>query len=268
MRNYVIASILAAVAVLAFLGVVPSYTASNPNEAKDQNAASTPDLSGIWAKPRGAERSKADDSPNYGFSKDELPMQPRTLEEYKVIRKGMKPTEKGRDDLDPKAACVPHGLPRSYNPPFPFEIVQTPEVVYELFEANHEVRRIFMDGRPHPKGAPAAWMGHSIGKYEGDTLVVDSIGFNDYTWIDSQGHPHSDAFHFVERIRRPDHDTLEIKFVFDDAKAYTAPWTGIKMFKLEAKGEILDEITCEDHYRDDHYKQMRDIISQEEKEAK
>jgi hypothetical protein len=89
-------------------------------------------------------------------------------------------------------------------------------------------------------------MGYSIGKYEGNTLVVDTTDMNDKTWIDTLGHPHSDALHLVERFRRPSHDTLEIAFTFDDPKTYTKPWTGKKVYRLQPPGyEIKEDIICE-----------------------
>jgi hypothetical protein len=100
---------------------------------------------------------------------------------------------------------------------------------------------------PHKKDLAPTWMGDSIGRWEGDTLVVDTVGFNDRTWLDQVGHPHSDALHLVERIRRHDHDTLQIDFTFDDPKAYTQPWTGEKLFKLRLDWNI-SEYVCEDNF--------------------
>ena len=90
-------------------------------------------------------------------------------------------------------------------------------------------------------------MGHSIGKWDGDTLVVDTVGLNDKTWLDGLGHPHSDALHLVERIRRVDHATLQFDLTFDDPKAYTKPWMGKQVFKLRPGWEIPEHIICEDH---------------------
>ena len=91
-------------------------------------------------------------------------------------------------------------------------------------------------------------MGHSIGKYDGNTLVVDTAAINETTWIDALGHPHSDAMHLVERIRRPNHDTLEIEVTFDDAKTYTRPWTGKKVYQLQPPSyELKEEVICEEY---------------------
>src|SRR2546427_429563 len=108
----------------------------------------------------------------------------------------------------------------------PMEIIQLSNEVIMMFEYARLVRHIYTDGRPHDKFLdPPLWMGDSIGKWEGDTLVVDVIGFNDKTWLDRIGHPHSDALHVVERIRRVDHGTLEDDITIDDPKAYKKPWT-------------------------------------------
>ena len=89
-------------------------------------------------------------------------------------------------------------------------------------------------------------MGHSIGRWDGDTLVVDTIGLNDKTWLDTAGHPHSDALHVVERIRRVDHDTLENTLTFDDPKTYTKSWTSTIIYKLHPDWSLREDIVCED----------------------
>jgi hypothetical protein len=105
-----------------------------------------------------------------------------------------------------------------------------------------------MDGRGHPDGYPSTWMGHSIGKYDGNTLVVDTAAINETTWIDTLGHPHSDALHLVERIRRLSHDTLEIEVTFEDPKAYTRPWTGKKVYQLQSPNyELKEDVICEEY---------------------
>ena len=102
---------------------------------------------------------------------------------------------------DPQAHCLPSGVPRTA--PYPWRIVQTPTHIFFLFEANiHSYRQIFMDGRPHPPDPDPTWYGHSIGRFDGDTLVVDTVGFNDRFWFDFKGHPHTERLHIVERYSR------------------------------------------------------------------
>jgi hypothetical protein len=129
--------------------------------------------------------------------------------------------------------------------PRPFEIVQIPGRVLVLFEWDHWVRPIWTDGRGHPKDPDPTWMGHSIGRWDGDTLVVDTVGLNDKTWIDSIGHPHSEDLHVIERYRRTKHDELEVAFTFDDPKAYTKPWTATVVFGLKPDWELSEMVNCE-----------------------
>jgi len=123
--------------------------------------------------------------------------------------------------------------------------MQIPGRVIMFFEYDHFVRQIFTDGRQHPKDLIPSWMGDSIGTWEGDTLVVDTVGFNDKTWLDGEGHPHSDELHLVERIRRVSHDALTIDFTIDDPKAYTKPWVSHTIFELK-QGWNIGEVVCVD----------------------
>lgn len=147
---------------------------------------------------------------------------------------------------DPVYRCYPPGLPRIYLHPKPIEIVQLPDEVVMLFEYDRIVRHIYTDGRPHEEFLdPPLWMGDSIGRWEGDTLVIDTIGFNDRTWLDRVGHPHSNALHLVERMRRTSHDVLTDEITIEDPKAYTKSWTVGTTFQLEAKSALDWEGVCE-----------------------
>ena len=126
-----------------------------------------------------------------------------------------------------------------------FQIVQLPKEMLLLFEWDSMVRRIYMDGRKHPEYWPFGWMGHSIGRWDGDTLIVDTTGLNDKTWLDGIGTPHSDQLHVVERFRRVNQDTLEVEFQFEDPKAFTKRWGGKKVYRPGP--EILDHVTCEEN---------------------
>ncbi len=152
-----------------------------------------------------------------------------------------------RDEADPVLTqCAPAGLPRIFIiPPRPFEIIQIPGRVLMLFEWDHWVRQIWMDGREHPEDPDPSWMGHAVGWWEGDTLVVDTVGFNDKTWLDQAAHPHSEQLHLVERWRRLDQEILEVQLMFDDPKTYTKPWAGKRLFDLKPNWEIQEEVFCE-----------------------
>jgi hypothetical protein len=142
--------------------------------------------------------------------------------------------------------CFPPGVPRIYQHPFPMEIFQVPGRVIMLFEFDHHIRQIYTDGRGHNKDLPTAWMGDSIGKWEGDTLVVDTTNFNDKTWLDRGGHPHSEQLHLIERIHRSDPDLLQIDITIEDPVAYTKPWTAQETFQLRPKWNIM-ELVCLDN---------------------
>ena len=248
--------ILAVAAALAFAPVSQAQTAGQSGAPK-----ATPDLSGVWDNTHLDVRKggPADgppggfigpgDIPTFGFTKEEPAMTPWAAEIYKANRKGVirGPWDRGNDEIDPTHSCFPYGPTRMYTTPRPWEIRQFPDVVLIFYEGDHWVRRVYMDGRAHPDGYPLTWMGHSIGKYDGDTLVVDSVALREQTWLDHIGHPHSDALHLVERFRRVDHDTLQIDILFDDPKAYTKPWTGKKIFKLAPPGyDILEDVLCKE----------------------
>jgi hypothetical protein len=131
--------------------------------------------------------------------------------------------------------------------PFPIQIVNVPgRGLIILYEYDHLVRHVYTDGRPHNTATGPTWMGSSIGKWEGDTLVVDSIGFNDKTWLDRLGHPHSEELHLVERFRRVDANTLEINITIDDPKAYVKPWSVQLSYVLRPPEWRILELVCED----------------------
>jgi hypothetical protein len=130
--------------------------------------------------------------------------------------------------------------------------VQTPGRVIMLFEFSHFIRQIFTDGRPHNTALGPTWMGDAIGHWDGDTLVVDTTGFNDKTWLDRAGHPHSTDLHLVERIRRVDQNTLQDDLTIEDPKAYTKPWGGQITFQLRPKWNIM-EMVCEDNVNFDAF---------------
>ena len=114
-----------------------------------------------------------------------------------------------------------------------------------LFEHDHWVRQIWMDGRELPEDPAPTWMGYSVGRWEGDTLVVDTVGFNDKTWLDQVAHPHTEKLHLEDRWRRVEPEVLEVEFTFEDPEAYTRPWTGKRLFGLKPDWEIQEEVFCE-----------------------
>jgi hypothetical protein len=148
---------------------------------------------------------------------------------------------------DPNLGCLPHGVPRIMMAPLPIQIFQTPGTVLIEQESLNEYRQIHMN-RPHLKDPDPSYNGDSIGKWDGNTLVVDTTGFNDVTWLDHVGLPHSDQLHVIERITRVDHDTLRDDITIEDPKAYTKTWKTSQVFKLHPDWELM-EYTCDrNHY--------------------
>jgi len=216
--------------------------------------AQQPNLSGIWnLRPSPDTRYLA-----YAFTREEPPMTEWAQERFKLSKPSFGPRSfpDSNDPVNPTTVsavgCFPPGTPRIYLQPFPMEIVQTPTRVLEIFEFNHFIRQIWTDGRPHNTDLGLTWFGDSIGKWEGDELVVDTVGLNDKTWLDRAGHPHSDQLHVTERMRRPDQNTLQIAITIDDPKAYAKSWGGTVTFGLHPTWKIT-EMVCEDNINFDEF---------------
>ena len=233
-----------------------------------------PDLSGIWENPRppagqlgeaaatpgflsgrNAELTPGDGqrggaaaggppAPNLfrdagsGF-KDGLPLQPWAAD---LVKKRMADNSKD----NPDAHCLPMGFMQFHNHPQPRKIIQNPGVILIIYEANSGLRQIFTDGRPLPgNDAQPWWYGYSIGKWDGDTLVVETSGFIDGGWLDINGNPLTDAAKVTERFRRVNYGNLEIEITVDDPKAYTKPWT-VKVNQHVMPDTELIEFICEE----------------------
>ncbi len=237
---------------IVFIGALTFSTLAFGQTAKPVSDA--PNLSGVWSM----KGSPATRYLSWGFSKDEPPMTPWAEERFKATKPSFGPRafEDSNDPVNPTTlsavGCFPPGLPRLYLHPFPMEIIQTPGRVVMLFEFDHFIRQIFTDGRPHNTALGPTWLGDAIGHWEGETLVVDTIGFNDKTWLDRAGHPHSTDLHLVERIRRVDQNTLQDELTIEDPKAYTKPWGGQLTFQLHPTWNIT-EMVCEDNVNFDDF---------------
>lgn len=200
-----------------------------------------PDLSGVWQ----AEGQEFFFDLAAGLKPGEVVMQPwaSALEKERVAK------EHGEDPL---ARCLPHGVPRiNTNGLFPFKIIQTPGLVVILYEQLNLFRQIFLDGRKLVNNPNPTWLGYSTGHWDGDTLVIETSGFNDKTWLDTmQGHPASDALHVIERLRRPNFGTLDVVATIDDPKAYTKPWTTrVQKMDLQLDTDIM-EFICGENEKD------------------
>jgi hypothetical protein len=176
-----------------------------------------------------------------------LPLQPWAL----ALRNERK--RLGSKD-NPDAHCLPMGLMQFHEHPQPRKMIQTPDVLVILYEGNAGVRQIFTDGRPLPSNEPQPWWyGYSVGRWEGDTLVVETTGVRDGGWHDIDGSPQTDAVKYTERFRRLNYGTLKIDVTIDDPKAYTAPFTvrvNQKLMVDERVDAELIEFICAENERD------------------
>lgn len=191
-------------------------------------AQGVPDLSGVWVV-RGSANLP-----------DDLPYRPEALKLWQARQANL-----SKDD--PAAYCLPNGAVRVTS--LPYKIVQTPQLVVLLSEGNtHSFRRFFLDGRPHNLDLePNSWTGDSTGKWEGTTLVVDTIGFNDRSWLDDTGKPHSDQLHVIERYRRGDAGSLEVQYTLEDPKFLTRPYSFTRTF-VPANREIQERFCTEQNH--------------------
>jgi len=157
-------------------------------------------------------------------------------------------TENHLNDV-PSSRCQPNGI-TLFGVIFTYRVLQTPDYLVMIAEHDQPPRQIFMDGRSHPKNLDPTWLGHSIGRWEGNTLVVDTVGFNGRAWIDLEGHPFTEKTHIIERWRRPDLGHLEVEFTIDDPSSYVKPWTIKRISDLAPKGEEVREYVCTENNRD------------------
>lgn len=150
---------------------------------------------------------------------------------------------------DPETRCLPTGVPRIA--PYPWRIVQTPTHIFFLFEGNiHSYRQIFLDGRVHPADPDPSWYGHSVGHFEGKTLVVDTVGYNDLSWFDFKGHPHTERLHTVERYTFNGPNKLVDQVTIDDPGAYEKPFQVTFTAERAPKGFELMEYICQENNQD------------------
>lgn len=216
------ARLVVALALTLSSPVLTSCTVT-PSASATATQSGPPDISGTWG-------------PRFVQSLSENPpLLPEALARFKATR--------GEDD--PINRCEPPGIPRLVNLAFPFEILQTAAVVYFLFEYDQHVRRVFIGGK-HPENLDPTWLGHSVGHWEGRTLVVDTIGFHDTMWLDMRGHPHSDALHVIERYTlSADANSLQHEVTIDDPKMYSKPWQTVTKSHARRPDLKIQEFICE-----------------------
>ena len=210
----------------------PNLSAPAPKAADGH-----PDLSGVWSPGTRPLQVIAPEA--------SIPFQPwsRNLSQERADG------ARGKDD--PAAYCIP-GMPKLLVLPYPYKIVQIPGTMLMLYEGFTTFRQVFMDGRALPKDPQPSWLGYSVGKWDGDTFVVDTVGVNARTWLDNAGRPHSDAMHLTERYHRRDFGHLEMQLTIDDPKAYTKPWTVNENASLLPDTDLLEYVCTENNLDIEH----------------
>ena len=204
-----------------------------------------PDFSGVWDHPRVADVTR--DGNTCGSytpgclqkGNGELAFTAQGLAEWK-----------DENRFDYSGHCLPWGYTRAWQVEYPVEIIQTPSRMALLFESNNIFHVVFTDGRKHPENLDPTWMGHSVGLYEGDTLVIDSVGFNGKTWIDTIEHPSSDALHVVEHLSFTDPNHIAYEVTWEDPKTYAKPIKNSRTFSRMKPGQELMEYWCMENNRD------------------
>ncbi len=234
---------------------VPRTADGKPNLAapSPRTADGKPDLSGIWltgnpacGRPLdpvsltcGAELPMGREGINFGAGlPGGLPYQPWLAALVKE-----RTANEAKDD--PHVRCLPDTFLRAYSLPHLTKFVQTPGLLIMLNEVNAGYRQVFTDGRPFPEDPVPSWQGYAVGAWEGDTLVIKSMGYRDDIWIDWNGSMITEAAKVTEKIRRPDYGHLEIEVTVDDPKAYTRPWTVTLKQQIALNTELVDEVCLE-----------------------
>jgi hypothetical protein len=208
------------------------------NAPAPRRADGKPDLTGIWI----ADPPKVRDA-TAGLKPGELSMTPWAEKIFDERKTGDVSAN------DPDANCLPQGVPKIESTPLPFKIYQEPNAIVILYEAFGQFRQLFMDGRSLPKDPNPTWYGYSVAKWDGDTLVVESSGFNGKVWLDQVGHPSTEALHVIERFHRRDFGHMDITSTIEDSGAYTKPWTFTQPVTLMVDTELL-EFVCNENNTD------------------
>jgi hypothetical protein len=253
MRNRLVMSAAALVAVTAFLPMFRAQTAASSQggtTGSQRGSSNVPDLSGDWSPDGtrggiGQSLSLSDTGGRKRGNEDDIPYQPWARAKTLSEKTSTGPDPKFDETTDPQVIyCEPPGAPHIYLWPIKTKFIQTPEAVYILYELGPFFRVVWLNSK-HPQDPDPQWWGHSIGSYEnGDTLVVDTIGFNDKTWLDQMGHPHTEQLHLIERYKRANQKQLELDMTIDDPGAYTKPWNARRNFALSNTGFLRYQQIC------------------------
>jgi hypothetical protein len=228
---------------------IPRTRDGKPNLAAPapRTASGVPDLSGIWqaASDPGDAAGGIEGivAPKYQIDvmrdlKGAVPFQPWAEQLFNERQ-----ANKLRDN--PMIKCLPAGVPRLNAYTHPYKIVQTPGLMVMLYESDTMFRQVFTDGRALPKDPEPSWLGYSVGRWDGDVFVVESMGFNDKTWLDGLGHPHSEALRLTERFHRRTLGEMDVDITINDPKAYTKPIRYVQLQRLFVDTELIEYICNE-----------------------
>ena len=232
------ASVIVALAAAIILAFGPSVSHASAAEG----AAAPPIWTGIWIR-QGSFNFDSNVAPEQSPNP---PYRPDWMARYKA---GLELMKKGQAPADPTAGCVPGGMPRIMNMVYPMEILQTPGQVTIIAEWMSQVRRIYTDGRQPPRMPDPTYNGYSVGRWEGQTLIVDTVGLRDDTVFDQTGVRHSAKMTLHEQFREVSPGVLELLLTVNDPVAFEKPWTVKKTFKRAEKGEEMMEYVCEENNR-------------------
>ncbi len=234
----VLRAVLAAIAAFCSVSFAQTTQPAGTEKTPAVAPALSHDLSGVWMQ------YPANAGPGVLIGVDPKtrpPLTPWGQAKFDVAKPVAGPRAVPGQEGNPALRCEPDGPPKLLILPNPFEIVQIPGRVFMFFEQYHAWRTIWTDGRSRPQNPDPTWLGYSVGHWEGDTFIVDTVGFNDKVWVDGFGNPRSEQMHLTERYRRLNHDTLELQITIDDPKAYTKPWISPpKLHKLEPTWELAE----------------------------
>ena len=267
MRNRNIWIVIALLAAPAFMRAqwlnhptpgIPRTPDGKPNlSARTPRAADgKPDLSGLWqtepAPPAmleslipGATNGSGDEPPSQyfinifaDFKPGEAPLKPATAALLRQL-------EQTYAKVSPLSHCLPEGMPLAEMAPAPYKIIQTPGMTVMLYERDTTFRQVYTDGRKLPDDPQPTWLGYSVGKWDGDSFVVDTLGFNDRSWLDARAHTHSDAMRMTERFHRLDFGHMEVLLTIDDPTTYTMPFTIKLRQRLLPDSDLLEDFCAE-----------------------
>ena len=225
----------------------PNLTAPAPRAADGH-----PDLSGLWQRARGQANQRVVAGLAMGPNLEDFmrpgekipPMLPAAEALYKQRQANFMADR-------PSASCLPHGIPDQMLIRVPMKIVQNPGLTLILYEEFARFRQIFTDGRKHPPVSNPAWLGYSIGAWDGDWFVIDTRGFNDKSWLDDSGRPHTEALRTIERFRRRDFGHMDAEVVIDDPQAFTKTWSFPMQFEFLADTDMIEDV-CDNERDSSH----------------